>query len=185
MAYGHDARIMFEIMSPAFRIRHPASLGATQFDHCQSVSPQQTPQRLRRGENGPLGISRSQQLNEILHKRKRAPGAWRGQMGDLDDLIAVNRAPEMVLQEPLHGHGRGSTPKRTPRCRSGYRQRTRHSRIGSTPRRLSAQTKIGRPRSASSRAFGLRLRRPNASDRIAAPQRTSDYPHPVPHRRVE
>src|ERR1700733_14954648 len=103
MADGYDAGIVFEIMSPAFRMRHPASVGAAQFDHRQPVSPQHTPQRLGRGEDGPLGISRSQQFNEVLHKRERAPGTWRGQMGDFDDLIAANRSPELVLQEPLHG----------------------------------------------------------------------------------
>ena len=103
MADGHDTRIMLKITSPTFRIGHAASVGAAQFDHRQSVSPQQTPQRLGRGEDGPLGIPRSQQFNEVLHKRERAPGTRRGQMGDFDDLIAVNRATELVLQEPLHG----------------------------------------------------------------------------------
>ena len=103
MVDGHDAGIVFEVISPPFRIRHPASIGAAQLGHCQPASSQQTPQRLGRGENGPFGISRSQQFNEVFHEHERAPATWRRQMRDFDDLAAANRASKVVLQELLHG----------------------------------------------------------------------------------
>ena len=106
------------------------------------------------------------------------PGHWRGQMRDLDDLIAVNRAPEVVLKDLLYGQVEVAFRKKRFVAEADTGSALDTPGMDSVRRRSSAQTQTGRHRSASSRVCGLRPRQRNASDQIAAPQRTLAIPIP-------